>query len=287
MIAPPLRVRFAPCKPSHRATPSVAGACSRAERGRYRLDIPGKRYNAGPPTCQSRPSMFTLVQLDTPPPESLKDQVLQMVVDYFSDLSPVPLTPDNPLYQLYQYVIGYEVHLYLRAMSGAPDTSTCLTLALDDEDPSQVLGFALHLPSLDEADACTLAYMAVRASHRRRGIARAMLQRVLDTRPHAELACLPSKVPCFESLGFRVLAAQGSQVLMNTRAQRSDGLVAMQDLAPVFQSKEVRQIHAYLLKQHGSQAMSEAEKQRDLLLDEMAHEAEMLARVRLAYSSIH
>ena len=52
--------------------------------------------------------MFTLTHLTTPPPESLKSQVLQMVVDYFSDLSPAPLTPSNPLYQLYQYVIGYE-----------------------------------------------------------------------------------------------------------------------------------------------------------------------------------
>lgn len=50
--------------------------------------------------------MFTLATLDTSPPESLKSQVLQMVVDYFSDVSPVPLTPSNPLFQLYQYVIG-------------------------------------------------------------------------------------------------------------------------------------------------------------------------------------
>jgi GNAT superfamily N-acetyltransferase len=231
--------------------------------------------------------MFTLVHLDTPPPESLKDQVLQMVVDYFRDISPVPVTADNPLYQLYQYVIGFEVHLYLQAMNGTATSPTQLILALDDEDPSQVLGFALYLPSLDDAEACTLAYMEVQASQRRRGIARGMLQRVLDTRPHAELACLASKVPCFEALGFRVLATQGSQVLMNTRAQRSDGLVAVQDLAPIFQSKEVRQIHTYLLKQHGSQAMSEAETQRDQLLDEMAHEAELLVRERLAYSSIH
>ncbi len=60
-----------------------------------------------------------------------------MVVDYFSDISPVSLTPSNPLYQLYQYVIGYEVHLYLRAMNSALDRTARLILALDDEDPSQ------------------------------------------------------------------------------------------------------------------------------------------------------
>ena len=63
--------------------------------------------------------------------------------------------------------------------------------------------------------------------------------------------------------------------------------VALQDLAPIFHSREVRQIHAYLLKQHGARAMNAAEKQRDRMLDEMTQEAELLVRQRLAYSSIH
>ncbi|MFV3307956.1 GNAT family N-acetyltransferase [Pseudomonas sp. NY15181] len=224
--------------------------------------------------------MFTLVNLDTSPPESLKSQVLQMVVDYFSDISPVPLTPSNPLYQLYQYVIGYEVHLYLQAMDGAVESTARLILALEDEDPSQVLGFALYLPSQDDAEACTLAYMAVKASHRRHGIARALLQRVIEHRPHVELGCAASKVPTFESLGFQVLGAQGPHVLLNTRDHRSDGMVAVQDLAPIYQSKEVRQIHTYLVQQHGRKAMSEAEKKRDRLLDQMAYQAQALVKER-------
>jgi len=225
--------------------------------------------------------MFTLTHLDATPPESLKAQVLQMVVDYFSDISPVPLTPSNPLFQLYQYVIGYEVHLYLQAMNGEAHSPAQLLLALDDQDPAVVLGFALYLPSQDDADACTLAYMAVAASHRRRGIARAMLQRIIERHPHLELACVAGKVPMFEAMGLQVLAAQGPQVLMNTRDQRSDGLVAVQDLTPVFQSTEVRQIHAYLLKQNGKKAMSEAEKQRDYHLDQLAHQARQLVAERL------
>ncbi|MED5611044.1 GNAT family N-acetyltransferase [Pseudomonas sp. JH-2] len=224
--------------------------------------------------------MFTLANLDTSPPESLKSQVLQMVVDYFSDISPVPLTPSNPLYQLYQYVIGYEVHLYLQAMNGTPESPARLILALDDDDPSQVLGFALYLPSLDDAEACTLAYLAVKASHRRRGIARAMLRQMVEHRPHAELACVAGKVPVFESLGFQVLAAQGPQVLLNTRDHRSDGMVAVQDLAPIYQSREVRQIHAYLLQQRGKKAMSDAENKRDRLLDQLAYQAQALVKER-------
>ncbi|HLD66349.1 MAG TPA: GNAT family N-acetyltransferase, partial [Pseudomonas sp.] len=218
--------------------------------------------------------------LDNPPPESLKSQVLQMVVDYFSDISPVSLTPSNPLYQLYQYVIGFEVHLYLQAMDAARETSARLILALDDQDPSQVLGFALYLPVMDNPEACTLAYLAVQSSHRRHGMARALLQHMTTRRPHAELACVAGKVPIFEALGFQVLAARGPQVLMNTREDGADGSVAVQDLAPIYQSREVRQIHAYLVQQHGKKAMGEAEKKRDRQLDQMARQAQALVDER-------
>jgi GNAT superfamily N-acetyltransferase len=235
----------------------------------------------------ARLTMFTLVHLDTPPPESLKSQILQMVVDYLSDISPVSLTPSNPLYQLYQYVIGFEMHLYLQAMDSALECRAQLVLALDDIDPSQVLGFALYLPAKADPEACTLAYMAVQVSQRRHGIARAMVQHMITRHPHAELACVSSKVATFEAMGFRVLAAQGPQVLMNTRGYSSDSLVAVQDLAPIFQSKEVQQIHAYLLKQHGKKAMSEAERQRDRLLDQMTQRAVALVHERRASGSLH
>ena len=93
---------------------------------------------------------------------------------------------------------------------------------------------------------------------------------------------MASKVPTFEAMGFQVLAARGPQVLMNTRDHASNGMVAVQDLAPIYQSTEVRQIHAYLVKQHGKKAMSEAEKQRDRQLDQMARQAQALVGERRA-----
>lgn len=231
--------------------------------------------------------MFTLSHLSSPPPESLKNQVLQMVVDNFADISSVPLLPSNPLYPLYQYVIGYEVHLYLQAMNDEAEGPVQLLLALDDEDPARVLGFALYLPSPDDTAACTLPYLAVQAAYRGKGIGRALLQRVLTHRPHLELACVASKVPLFETLGLQVLVAQGSQVLMSSRDYRSNGMVAITDLKPVFASTEVRQIHAYLLKQHGQRAMQQAEKQRDAHLDMLALEAQQLVEARLPSRALH
>ncbi|WP_397458843.1 GNAT family N-acetyltransferase [Pseudomonas asplenii] len=225
--------------------------------------------------------MFTLTRLQTPPPESIKSQILQMVVDYFTDISMVALPPSNPLYNLYQYGVGYEVHLYLEAMDGTQAIAAELIVALDDEDPSRVLGFLLYLPAKDDPDACAVAYMAVQADRRRKGIARTMLGRMLEHYPHAELACAAGKVPYFEAMGFQVLAARGPQVLMNTRDHGTDGLIAVIDVAPIYASKEVRQIHAYLLQQHGRKAMAEAEKKRDRHLDQMTRQASALVLARL------
>lgn len=218
--------------------------------------------------------MFTLTHLDTPPPESLKSQVLQMVVDYLGDISPVSLQPSNPLYQLYQYVVGFEVHRYLDSMDGAQAGKPELIMALDADDPAVLLGFALYLPFVDDPEACTLVYLAVDARHRRQGIGRGMVEAMTTRYPHAEVACVAGKVPYFNALGFQALAARGPQVVMNTRNEASNGAVAVQDLEPIFQSKEVRQIYSYLVQQNGRKAMGEAEKQRDRLLDQLARQAQ-------------
>lgn len=218
--------------------------------------------------------MFTLAHLDTSPPESLKAQVLQMVVDYLSDVSPVSLTPSNPLYQLYQYVVGMEVNRYLESMGGAQPGQPKLLLALDDEDPAQVLGFALYLPCMEDPLAGALLYLAVRAGHRRNGIGGALVAEMIAGHPHAQVACVAGKAPFFEGLGFMPLAARGPQVVLTTHRDASPTALAVQDLEPIFRSTEVRQIHSYLLQQHGRKAMGEAERKRDRLLDQLARQAQ-------------
>lgn len=215
--------------------------------------------------------MFTLYQ--SPPPEAIKSQILQMVVDYLSDISLIALKPSNPLYPLYQYGVGFEVHLYLEALAGSQGIPVELIVASDPDDTDTVIGFTLYQPMTGDAQACAVAYMAVREGHRRQGVARGMLGEMLARYPHAELACSVAKVPCFEALGFQVLEARGPQVMMNTRDHGSDGLRAVVEVAPIYRTLEVQQIHAYLLKQHGKKAMVEAEKKRDRHLDQLTHHA--------------
>lgn len=221
---------------------------------------------------------MTVVTLHTTAPEEpLNSQLMQLVVDNFSDLSATALPPSNPLYNLYQYGLGFEVHQYLQALGGTR-LPVGLVLACEEE---RLAGFALYLPIEGEPGACAVAYLAVARDLRRRGIARALLAEVRRQHPRVELACAQGKVACFEALGFDVVGARGTQVLMATDAPAGDAELAVLDVAPIFRTLEIQQIHAYLLKQHGRKAMIEAERKRDRHLDELGRHALAFARERV------
>ncbi|CRM77306.1 GNAT family N-acetyltransferase [Pseudomonas sp. 44 R 15] len=226
--------------------------------------------------------MFSLTRYTTPCPEPVNSQILQLVVDNLTDISSVALAPSNLLYNIYQYAIGFEVHLYLEALDGSKGISVELVVAMQDET---VVGFCLYLPVKDDPQACGVAFMAVRADSRRQGVARAMLDDVLARYPHAELACSVEKVPTFEAMGFKARGARGTQVLMNTRDYGTDGLMGVLDVAAIYSSLEVRQIHTYLLQKHGKRAMVDAEKQRDRHLDQLTRKVRMFVSERLARGS--
>ncbi|MHC8320837.1 GNAT family N-acetyltransferase [Pseudomonas sp. GB2N2] len=225
--------------------------------------------------------MPQITHFKTPCPEHLTSQILQMVVDNLTDISMVAIPPSNLLYNVYQYAIGYEVHLYLQALSGEKGVAVELIVATDVDDPQTVIGFLLYLPIKDDPQACGVAYMAVQAGHRRQGVARKMLREMTARYPHAELTCGVGKVSWFESMGFQVVGARGTQVLMNTRDHRSEGLMGLLDVSAIYSSLEVRQIHTYLLQKHGKRAMLDAEKQRDRHLDQLTYKVNEFVRERL------
>lgn len=227
-----------------------------------------------------RATMHPISHFQTPVPEHINSQILQMVVDNLSDISMVAIPPSNLLYNVYQYAIGFEVHLYLEALGGEKGIAVELIVATDEDDPQKVIGFLLYLPVKDDGQACGVAYMAVQNGYRRQGVARRLLREMVGRYPHAELTCAVAKVPWFEAMDFQVIGVRGTQVLMNTRDHSSDGLMGLLDVAPIYSSLEVRQIHTYLLQKHGKRAMLDAEKQRDRHLDQLTHKAREFVRQR-------
>lgn len=224
--------------------------------------------------------MFILRRLDGMPPESFQNQIRQLVIDHVSELSSVAIAPGNPLYPLYQYGVGLEVHQYLQAMDGSRGLAVDVLLALDADAPEHLLGFAIVLPAQDDPQACAVAFLAVDPGRRRQGIARAMLAEVGKRFACVELDCFVQQVPWFEAMGLQVVAAAGTQVLMSSTGTASGALIGRLDIAPIYRTLEVGQIHAYLVKQHGDEAMIEAEKERDQRLDQLAWQAQEFVRQR-------
>lgn len=224
--------------------------------------------------------MFILSRLDSVPPESFQNQIRELVIHHVGDLSSVAIRADNPLYPLYQYGVGMEVHQYLQAMDGTRGLAVQLTLALDAEAPDQLLGFALTLPAQDNPQACALAFLAVVPERRREGVARALLGDVQARFASVELNAFAHQVPWFEAMGMQVVAASGPQVLMSSTGVASGALIGRLDIAPIYQAQEMHQIHTYLLNQQGEEAMIEAEQQRDERLDELAVQARECVRQR-------
>lgn len=224
--------------------------------------------------------MSSLTHFNTPPGEAINSQILQLVVDHLTDISAMEIAPSNLLYSIYQYAIGFEVHLYLQALGGAKGIAVELIVATDEHDPDTVTGFALYLPVKDDPHACGIAYMAERASHRHLGVLQALVNDVVRRYPHTELTCSVGKVGAFEAMGFQVIGSRGPQVLMNTLDHSSDGLMGVLDVAPIYSSTEVRQIHTYLLQRNGKKAMLDAEKKRDRQIDQLTAKAKAFVAQR-------
>lgn len=224
--------------------------------------------------------MFKLSLHLRSPSDALASQVQRLAMDNLTTLSRVALAPSNPLYPLYQYVFGLEIHHYLQGMAGAGDQAVELLVAMDEQTPERMLGFALYLPAQRAPQACTLLYLAVSPGHRRQGLGAALLEELTARYPHAEAACAVASFDWFAAQGWHALGASGPQLMIGTRHDRVPGTVQRLDLAPLFATVEVRQIHAYLLKQHGRKAMVQAEKQRDYRLDQLTWQASQLLRSR-------
>jgi hypothetical protein len=151
------------------ATPP-ADRSTQASKAPGHVMIGSPAINASPQPPESARAMPQISHFKTPCPEHINSQILQMVVDNLTDISMVAIPPSNLLYNVYQYAIGYEVHLYLEALNGAKGIDVELLVATDLDDPDKVIGFLLYLPVKDDPEACGVAYMAVDASHRRQAL---------------------------------------------------------------------------------------------------------------------
>ncbi|KAE9647783.1 N-acetyltransferase [Pseudomonas sp. PB103] len=170
--------------------------------------------------------MAVIERYTSSPSPEIYDQIIEITMEYASELSLEGIAANNPLHSVLQCSLGLEVAIYLSRMDESSESKTELVVALDENDRSKVVGYNLYLPLRSASDACGICYMAVLESHRNQGVGGAMMHEVLAHYPHAELSCFIEKVPFYQKFGFELIGTRETQVRLNTRGKSADDFMS-------------------------------------------------------------
>lgn len=217
--------------------------------------------------------MLTITHFDTTPSQIIGQQVIDMAIEYFTELSLSGTPPSSPLYPIHQAVMAVEMGTYLHSMGLDALRPIKLLVATDSAEPNLVVGFLKYLPLKDFDDACGVTYMAVRNGHRGRGIGRALMAELLKRRPHTELSCYVEKVPFYERMGLQVIGVRDTQVRMCTHPQSANGIMAVLDTQSMIHTPTVRMAAQTQMQKYGAKAMRDAERQFTRHVDRRTRQA--------------
>lgn len=217
-----------------------------------------------------------------PPDQAFGEQVIAIVEDNITDLSMLSVPASNHLFGIYEWALPIEIGSYMSRIGKVASEPVELLLAVDDTAGQEVVGFLLYSPVPTHRDACGVNYMAVKQNSRRRGIGSELTKRLVVQYPHTELTCAVKKVPFYESLGFQVLDAHNTQVVMNTRSASTTGLMAVLNVTALYESSDAKAIHSRLVQRWGLKAMVQAEKQLERHIGQLARQANAFVGQRLA-----
>lgn len=216
----------------------------------------------------------------SPPLESVTGQILEMVRDNITALSKLSVPRSNPTFGIYEWALPIEVEAYIHRIGKYPHEPVELLVAVDDQN--RVTGFALFSPVPTHPEACGVNYMAVQRSNRRQGIGRALVEALVARYPHVELTCTVKKVPFYESVGFQVIDSRNTQVVMNTRTKSSTGLMAVINVAPIYESRDGQLLQANLVRQWGEKRFQKAIKDLNRQAAQLEKQARVFVQHRLS-----
>lgn len=218
----------------------------------------------------------------TRPNRNIGQQILQLVKENITDLSMLSVPPSNLLYELYHWGLLMEVGAYMGRVGVSVDKPVEMLVAFDDTDPDIIAGFILYSPVPTHPVACGVSYMAVKKSHRKRGIGSAMLHEVVRLFPHTELTCSIKNVSYFQSLGLNVIDIHHTQIVMNTRHESCAGKMAIVNAESIYDSNDAHAILNKLVQRWGAREMVKAEKQLDRHVDKLRQQAKTFLKNHLS-----
>ena len=225
--------------------------------------------------------MFTITRHKSPPDLGLLRQIVDMTVASAADLGLTAVPASNPLSGIYDLVLAMEINTYIAAIGHDNELLSGLVVATDRAAPDRLVGFLLYQGLANVLDGCGINYMAVNAGDRRQGAARAMVEEVLRSHPHATLTCTIAKVPYYEAMGFKIVGSRHNQVRMNTFGFSTSNVQNVLNVEAFLQHPQVQAAQRTLIQKYGTKDLRDAEKQIKRGVERGTTKAESYVRERL------
>lgn len=226
--------------------------------------------------------MFRITRHFSPPDYSTLQQIVAIVIADAESLSMAAVPASNPLSSIHDLVLALEINAYIEAVGRNDELHSGLIVATDGSVPGRVMGFLVFQGLVNVPEGCGINYMAVVVSDRRKGVARAMVQEVVNSYPHATLTCPISKVPFYEGLGFTVVGARHNQVRMNTSGFSTSNIQNVLNAEAFLRHPQVVRAQQGLIQKHGPKVLRDAEKQIQREVSRASKRASIYVQERLA-----
>lgn len=214
-------------------------------------------------------------------PHKLKDEILEMFDKNIPDLSKEKVTAESPLYALVRIQLQQEISGYLSFVEERSLPTELIGAIENTPDGNQLAGFLLYSTSVTgDEGAATIHYTVVEEARRRQGVLRSMMSTLTGMNPAVSLCCSIENVSIYESLGFYVVSAHGTNVRMATMPMPADGQTITVDMEEIAKSHLTESARQALKDRFGKKVRAEYDKFRMIQRAEAARVAEFVAQRR-------
>lgn len=223
--------------------------------------------------------MLSISHVTKLPTDRTIEQVRDIAAVSVTDLSLHGITETNRMFELYSWLVQTEIIIYASKI-GIEQSPFELILARNWWSRS-VIGFVLLSRVDDVAGACGVIYMGVHPKHRRQGIGRRLMRKVVSLYPHAELTCHVPTVAFYEKAGFQIIDSHLTQVAMCTRPESPAGNIQVLDGQQLLDSVPAVELLRQLQARWGVKAMVSARQAVIEQAGRLTQQAEAFVMTRL------
>ncbi|HCL3359716.1 TPA: GNAT family N-acetyltransferase, partial [Pseudomonas aeruginosa] len=155
-----------------------------------------------------------VVRLSRDIPTELQQGAMSIAFDCAKELTVFSLVENDPFEELAKAEVcaRLQADFYLIAnpmpVNGVLSRGEAIFVLDESFDPARVVGFATYKPRFPTFTSASICYIAVAKSHRRQGVMRLIMSKLLEHYPVVALDCPIELVPLYKKFGFYVSGSQ-------------------------------------------------------------------------------